>query len=109
LRELSILHQHVPVKGLAHITGGGFPGNISRILPAGTRAVIETTTWPVPPLFQLLARLGNIPRTELYSIFNMGIGMVLVISPAAIEKAQSTLPELLTIGAITTGSGVRIK
>ncbi|GCE10749.1 phosphoribosylformylglycinamidine cyclo-ligase [Tengunoibacter tsumagoiensis] len=97
------------IKGMAHITGGGFQGNISRILPQGTQAVIETSSWTVPALFQLLARLGDIPFAELYRTFNMGIGMVIVLSPKAALDARSSLPELLTIGQIVEGEGVVLR
>jgi phosphoribosylformylglycinamidine synthase I len=96
------------IKGIAHITGGGFEGNISRILPSGLQAVIETERWQVPPLFQLLARLGNVTKAELYRTFNMGIGMVLVLSPKGALEARSVLPELLTVGYITEGEGVSL-
>ena len=62
------------IKGAAHITGGSFAGNIARILPAGMQAVIKTDAWTVPPLFQLLARLGQLSRAEMYRTLNMGIG-----------------------------------
>src|SRR5579883_139408 len=94
------------IKGIAHITGGGFEGNVSRILPRGMQAVIETQSWKVPALFQLLARLGNVTRDELYRTLNMGIGMVIVLSPKAALEARSLLPELLTIGHIAEGEGV---
>ncbi len=96
------------IKGIAHITGGGFEGNISRILPPGLQAVIETERWQVPPLFQLLTRLGNVTKAELYRTFNMGIGMVLVLSPKGALEARSVLPELLTVGYITEGEGVSL-
>ncbi|MFL5589760.1 MAG: phosphoribosylformylglycinamidine cyclo-ligase [Ktedonobacteraceae bacterium] len=94
------------IKGTAHITGGSFTGNIARILPAGTQAVIKTDAWTVPPLFQLLARLGQVSRTEMYRTLNMGIGMVLVLPAEAAEKARHVHPELLTVGYITEGDGV---
>ena len=94
------------IKGIAHITGGGFEGNISRVLPPGLQAVIETEAWNIPPLFQLLARLGNVTKEELYRTFNMGIGMVVVLSPKGALEARSVLPELLTVGYITEGEGV---
>ena len=94
------------VKGIAHITGGGFKGNISRILPVGTQAVIDTTSWQVPALFQLIARLSGIEQEELYRTFNMGIGMIIVLAPKAALEARSALPELQTIGKITRGEGV---
>jgi phosphoribosylaminoimidazole synthetase len=111
LREIERLRGYLSdrnrfIKGIAHITGGGFEGNISRVLPAGLQAVIETEAWNIPPLFQLLARLGNVTKEELYRTFNMGIGMVLVLSPKGALEARSVLPELLTVGYITEGEGV---
>ncbi len=94
------------IKGMAHITGGGFEGNVSRMLPQGLQAVIETRHWTVPPLFQLLARLGRIERAEQYRAFNMGIGMVLALTPKGSIEARSLLPELITVGYITEGEGV---
>lgn len=108
LRELQHLHQQVEIKGMAHITGGGFAGNISRILPDGTQAVIETDAWQVPPLFQLIARLGKVEREEMYQTFNMGVGMVLALTPEMAAKARTVLPELLTVGHITAGQGVTL-
>ena len=111
LREVNQLREYLAdrnrfIKGMAHITGGGFEGNISRILPDGTQAVIETASWDVPPLFRLLARLGNISQEEQYRAFNMGIGMVLVLSPKAALEARCVLPELLTVGYVREGEGV---
>ena len=109
LRELQTLHRHVHIKGLAHITGGGFPGNVARILPTGTQAVIDTHAWQVPPLFSLIAQLGNIACEEMYHTFNMGVGMILVLAPAQAEQARRVLPELLNVGRIEEGEGVVIK
>jgi len=67
------------IKGLAHLTGGGFVENVPRILPAGLEAVIERGRWPVPPLYRLMERLGRIEPDEMYRVFNMGIGMVAVV------------------------------
>jgi len=111
LDELQRLREHLGfagIKGIAHITGGGFEGNISRILPDGVQAVIETRAWDVPPLFQLMQRLGNIGREEMYRAFNMGVGMALVFSPDAAEEARRVVPELLTIGYLKEGNGVVI-
>ena len=102
-------HARVPIKGMAHITGGGFEGNISRILPPGRQAIIDTNAWTVPPLFQLLAQLGQVSREEQYRALNMGIGLVLVLSPAAVAQAQTLLPELLPVGYITNGEGVILR
>src|SRR5438270_6400156 len=108
LSEIRTLQDHagITIKGMAHITGGGFAGNIARILPGGRQAVIETRAWTPPSLFQLLARLGQIERKELYQTFNMGIGMVLVFSVEAAEQARHILPELIPIGYIRQGNGV---
>ncbi len=108
LKEIQMLREYadIAIKGMAHITGGGFEGNISRILPAGMQAVIEMNAWSVPPLFQLLARLGQVTREEQYRTLNMGIGMVLIVSPEAAKHAQHVLPELLTVGYIIKGKGV---
>ncbi len=110
LHEIQMLSEHagIFIKGIAHITGGGFEGNVARILLPGRQAVIETNAWNVPPLFQLIARLGQVTREEMYRAFNMGIGMVLVVSPEAVEHAQRLLPELLTVGYITEGEGVQL-
>ena len=97
------------IKGMAHITGGGFEGNISRILPSGTQAIIETSRWRVPPLFALLAKLGNVSKEEQYRALNMGIGMVLMLSPKAALDARAILPDLISIGTITSGNGVVIR
>jgi phosphoribosylformylglycinamidine synthase I len=111
LQEINQLREYLAdrnrfIKGMAHITGGGFEGNVSRILPANTQAVIETKSWEVPPLFRLLARLGNIMREEQYRTFNMGIGMVIVLSPKAALEARCVLPQLLSVGYVTEGEGV---
>ena len=114
LREITQLRDYLAdrgryIKGMAHITGGGFEGNISRILPKGTQAIIETKSWSVPPLFQLIAHLGNVSQKELYRALNMGIGMIVVLSPKSALEARCVLPELITIGTITEGEGVIVR
>jgi len=69
------------VAGIAHITGGGLPGNLRRVLPEGCSARIRRGTWPVPPIFNLIQRLGGVPDEEMFRVFNMGIGLVLVVAP----------------------------
>ena len=64
---------------MAHITGGGFIENIPRMLPAGLGAVIDEGSWEVPPIFSYLEELGQVPRQEMYNVFNMGIGLVLAV------------------------------
>jgi phosphoribosylformylglycinamidine cyclo-ligase len=72
----------VTVKGLAHITGGGFIDNIPRILPQGLGVRIQKGTWPIPPIFDLIQSMGAVVEDEMYHVFNMGIGMVVVIDPS---------------------------
>jgi phosphoribosylformylglycinamidine cyclo-ligase len=79
------------VSGLAHITGGGIPGNLPRVLPRGIQAVVELGSWPVLPIFSYLAGLGNIERDELLRIFNMGVGMILVVPPAHLRAVEAEL------------------
>ena len=81
----------VPVKGLAHITGGGLVGNVPRILPRGTRAAIEASSWPRPPLFKWLQQQGNVAEEEMHRVFNCGIGMVAVVAAADAKRAAGKL------------------
>jgi phosphoribosylformylglycinamidine cyclo-ligase len=87
---LSLLKK-VPVKGLAHITGGGLVGNVPRILPKGTRAVLRQAAWPRPEVFQWLQRAGNVADSEMHRVFNCGIGMVVVVGAAAAKRALAAL------------------
>ena len=88
---LALLRAGVPIRAMAHITGGGITGNLPRVLPAGCRAVIRRGTWPVPQVFRWLQRRGRIDEAEMFRTFNMGIGFVLVV-PAA--RAASVLARL---------------
>lgn len=93
------------IKGLAHITGGGFIENIPRMLPEGLQAVVDLSTWPVPPLFQWLQAQGGIELTEMFHVFNMGIGMVAVVSPQDLEALRAAIPETIwAIGHLQQGS-----
>ena len=88
------------IKGIAHITGGGFAGNIPRILPEGVAAHLQKHSWDVLSIFQLIQKTGNIDETEMYHVFNMGIGMTLVCSPQQVATIASILPQAKTIGKI---------
>jgi phosphoribosylformylglycinamidine cyclo-ligase len=79
------------VHGVAHITGGGLRENLERILPAGVRVIIDRDGWPVPPVFSWLQQLGEVDRDEMERVFNMGVGLVLVVSP---HFAESVLGQL---------------
>ncbi len=96
-----ILQPHLSrLKGLAHITGGGFQGNICRILPEGTAAHIRRESWPVPAIFRLICDTGGIAEEEMYRVFNMGIGMVVVASPEHAAQLLQAIPDAYTIGSI---------
>jgi phosphoribosylformylglycinamidine cyclo-ligase len=88
------------IKGLAHITGGGFVGNIPRILPQGLVAHLEKHAWDILPIFKLIQKEGNIKEAEMYRVFNMGLGMTLVCSPQKVSKIVSILPQAKVIGEI---------
>lgn len=81
------------VHGIAHITGGGLLANLERIVPPGVRLVIDRQSWPVPPVFPWLQRLGQIDQAEMDRVFNMGIGMVLVVSPYYAESIRRQLAD----------------
>jgi phosphoribosylformylglycinamidine cyclo-ligase len=82
------LLERVPVKGIAHITGGGLPGNVPRILPGNVSAKIQKAAWPRPEVFKWLQQTGNVTDEEMWRVFNCGIGMVLVVPR---EKAQAAI------------------
>jgi phosphoribosylformylglycinamidine cyclo-ligase len=79
------------VRGIAHITGGGLFENLERILPLGVRVTIDRGSWPVPPVFTWLQKLGDVDDAELHRVFNMGVGLVLVVSPYYAESIQQQL------------------
>ena len=97
------------IKGLAHITGGGLIDNLPRILPSNCDAVIETKSWRVPSIFQILQKNGNVDAQEMYQVFNMGIGMVAIVAERNARSAMSIL-RAKRIGRIEPGTGkVRLK
>ncbi|MEI8238531.1 MAG: phosphoribosylamine--glycine ligase [Actinomycetota bacterium] len=95
------------VKALAHITGGGLPENLPRVLPAGVDAHIELGSWPVPPLFRLVREITpGMPTDELYRTLNMGIGMVLVCAPDQVDEVRALIDEpVYDIGRLVAGGG----
>jgi phosphoribosylformylglycinamidine cyclo-ligase len=90
------------LRGAAHITGGGLLDNLPRVLPDGCRALINSRSWKVPMLFELIQHGGQVPEKEMYQVFNMGIGMVLIVSAAQAEKA-ARLTRGIVIGSIVKG------
>lgn len=93
VKELMPLVKAGLVNGIAHITGGGFVENVPRMLPAGLSASIQLGSWPVLPIFKDLENYGEIPKLEMYEIFNMGIGMVLAVAPEQVSQVQALLNE----------------
>jgi phosphoribosylformylglycinamidine cyclo-ligase len=91
VKDILALNEAVPVKGLAHITGSGLPGNVPRCLPDGTRAVLHESRWQRPRLFDVLQRLGEVERAEMYNTFNMGLGMTVVVAPGQVKPALELL------------------
>ncbi|HUO25877.1 MAG TPA: phosphoribosylformylglycinamidine cyclo-ligase [Candidatus Aquilonibacter sp.] len=95
------------VTAMAHITGGGITENLPRMLPRGMAALIELGSWPVPPLFEHLQRLGNVARDEMLRTFNMGLGMLLVVPVKKFKKIQAILErageKAYTVGRIVKG------
>jgi phosphoribosylformylglycinamidine cyclo-ligase len=98
------------IKALAHITGGGFVDNIPRVLPKGCDVIIRKGTWDMLPIFKLIQAKGGVPEVELYQVFNMGIGMVVIV---AADKADEVLrciraqkQQAWLVGQVAKGSGV---
>jgi phosphoribosylformylglycinamidine cyclo-ligase len=88
------------IKGIAHITGGGLPGNLPRILPRGLAVRLQSGSWTVPPIFPLIQEQGNIHNGEMHRVFNMGIGMVLACSPSDVEELTKTMADARVIGEV---------
>jgi len=92
------------LRGAAHITGGGITENTPRILPAGLAAAIDTNSWRIPPIFELLRRLGNVPDDDYRRTFNLGVGMILVVPRRSLSKAEAVLHRIgespFLIGAV---------
>ena len=93
------------IKGMAHITGGGLIDNVPRVLPQGMTAKFDSRAWAVPPIFQLIQQKGNIDRSEMYHVFNMGIGMVIICSPDNVDQFTKALPEAKVIGEVIKQTG----
>ncbi|MGI6128908.1 MAG: phosphoribosylformylglycinamidine cyclo-ligase [bacterium] len=102
------LLKHVTVKGMAHITGGGLTENVARVLPAGTKAVIEAGSWPVLSIFDLVQERGRVAEAEMIRTFNLGIGFVVIVSEEDVDRATELLTitgeRVYTIGQIVAGN-----
>ena len=87
---------------MAHLTGGGWEGNVPRTLPAGLGVEVDTGSWPVPPIFSLIQERGDIADEEMVRTFNVGIGMTIVVAEAAADLALAALPEARRLGRVVT-------
>jgi phosphoribosylamine--glycine ligase / phosphoribosylformylglycinamidine cyclo-ligase len=94
----------VKIKALVHITGGGIVENVPRILPEHLDAVIQKGSWQIPPIFDLIQEQGAIETLEMYRVFNMGLGMLVMVSESDVIKARGVLPELEVVGNLVTGT-----
>ena len=95
------------LKAMAHITGEGLEGNLPRVLPKGARAVVDRGAWSVPAVFRKVQKLGSVPEADMWTTFNMGVGMALVLAPGSLARAKAACPDLFVIGGIEKGSGFR--
>jgi phosphoribosylformylglycinamidine cyclo-ligase len=102
------LFSRFTVKGAAHITGGGITGNLPRVLPPGRRAVIERSSWQVPPVFDLIQKIGGVAQAEMDSTFNNGLGMILVVGKKEVDKISAALKTIgercFVVGEIRRGT-----
>jgi len=108
VKSMLALARKLPVKGFAHITGGGLTDNIPRVLPDGMEVVLQRSSWGRDPVFEWLAAAGRIAAAEMYRTFNCGIGMIVVVAPADVDSALATLAErgetAAVIGRVASGS-----
>jgi len=109
VKPLLALHRAGLLKAAAHITGGGLPGNMPRVLPPGTEAVIDAAAWPPPPVFRWLARTGNVAAQEMLRVFNCGIGMALVVAAeqagAATTQLEAAGERVFRLGSLVAQAG----
>jgi phosphoribosylformylglycinamidine cyclo-ligase len=105
-----LLEKKIKINGMAHITGGGFPDNIPRVLPKAVNAEIDRSSWQVPTIFKFIERQGKVDRDEMYRVFNMGIGYVVIIPKNQLDKASKILKaqhqSYSVIGVIRKGTGI---
>jgi len=113
LAALEPLVERRKLRALCHITGGGFPGNIPRVLPEGLGARVRKGAWEVPPLFRLIQKAGAVPEEEMFRTFNMGIGMVVVVAPEDLHEVEHSLERRgetgFVIGSVVEGEGVLLE
>lgn len=99
----------IDIKGMVHVTGGGFYENIPRILPDGLSVTVDLSTWEIPAIFSYMQEKGNIDQKEMFTTFNMGIGLIFVIEASEYKEMKNYLPEAIQIGEVVKGNfGVKL-
>ncbi len=101
----ALVEAGVQVKSMAHITGGGFADNIPRVLTPGVGVRLDKTAWPVPPIFRLIQKLGAVDEAEMYHVFNMGVGMVVVVDKGQADRALAALGQAYVVGEAVAWDG----
>ena len=91
------------LKGLAHITGGGLKGNVSRILPSGVEVRLHRESWSIPPIFNLIMKEGRVDPAEMYRVFNMGVGMVVICPAGRSDEFMEAVPDAFPLGEVVKG------
>jgi phosphoribosylformylglycinamidine cyclo-ligase len=89
----ALVNAGVTIKAMAHITGGGFPDNLPRVLPARTGVRLERSAWQVPAIFRLIQERGQVSDEEMFHVFNMGVGLVVIVAPEEVERALAALEQ----------------
>lgn len=108
VRDVMKMVAAADIKGLVHMTGGGFPENIPRVVPKGLAARVRRSSWEVPQLFQWVQETGKVPDSEMFRTFNMGVGMVIVVPRSDVEKVMGLGLGAFEMGEIVEGSGVEL-
>lgn len=107
VKLIQALLEKAVIKGMAHITGGGLLENVPRVLPADCQVQVQAGSWPVPPIFKLIAQKGNVATAEMYRTFNMGIGFVIIVDAENAEKIKAACVEMkeavYQIGTVAAG------
>jgi len=107
VRPVKAMMTDCDIHGIAHITGGGMIGNLPRILPQGCQARVQKNSWPVPPIFHVIQRVGSVAEDEMARVFNMGIGMILVVSPTDVDRMLAHMTDQEEKGFVIGDIGER--
>ena len=96
------LTKRIPILGMAHITGGGIPGNLPRCMPKGLQPLVDWNSWEIPDIFNKIMIAGDISKEEMWRVFNMGIGMVLITNDEACEAIKEIMKDVIDVYDIGT-------